>query len=60
MFDRQIGDAAARIDDIGRGEGVGGAGGQAGGATAAMVAFRAVGGERQFRVDGPQEQPASS
>ena len=57
VLDREVGDAAARVELVGRGKGVGRAGVEAGAARAAMVRFRRV--RRQFRggEDRAEEEP---
>ena len=57
MLDRQIGDAAARIELVGRGKGVGRADVEARPAGAAMIGLGRVGGKRELAEDGAEEQP---
>ncbi len=57
MFDREVGDAAGRIEFVGRGEGVGGADVEAAVAGAAMVGFAVVTGQVEIGQDGTEEQP---
>ena len=57
VLDRQVGDAAPRIELVGRREGLGGADVEAGPAGAAMVALRRVGRKIEVAEDGTEEQP---
>src|SRR3546814_3743220 len=59
MLDRKIGNAAARIELEGGGEGPGGAGGKAARTASATLGVGRVGLQLQGRVDGAQEQPAA-
>ena len=58
-FDRQIGDAAPRIELVGGGQGICGAGGQAGCAAAAMIRVRRVGRQVQGGEDFAEEKPGT-
>jgi hypothetical protein len=57
VLDRQVRDAASRIEPVGRGEGVGRARILARAARAAAIVVRRVGGERDRAVDRAEEQP---
>src|SRR3546814_14509032 len=59
MLDGEVGDAAPRVDPEGGGEGVGGAGRKAGGATPAMHLVRRGRCEVERRVDRAQEEPTA-
>ena len=59
MLDGQVGDAAPRIEPVGRGKGIGRAGVEAGAAGAAMVALRRVGRQLERREDRAEEQPGA-
>jgi hypothetical protein len=59
MLDGQIGDAAARIEPVGRGESRGRADIEAGAAIAAMVGLASVGGQLQRGVDLAEKEPGA-
>jgi hypothetical protein len=59
MFDGQIGDAAARIELVGRRERLGGADLQTGAAGAAMIRLRRVGREIEREEDLAEEEPGA-
>ena len=59
MLDREVGDAAAGIDVVRRGDGVGGAGVQAAGTLPAVVGFRLVGRDLEVGEDGAEEEPGA-
>src|SRR3546814_3492572 len=59
MLDRKIGNAAARIELEGGGEGRGGAGGKSARTASATLGVGRVGLQLQGRVDGAQEQQAA-
>ena len=59
MLDRQVGDAAPRVDPVGRGERLGRTGVEAGAALSAMVRFGRVGRQLEVGEDRAQEQPGA-
>ena len=59
VFDRQIGDAAARVELVGRREGGGRAGVEAAAAGAAVIALCRVGFERQAQKNLAEKQPGA-
>src|SRR5690606_9334144 len=59
VLDREVGNAAPRIEPIGRGEGLGGAGFLAGIARSAAILVRCIGRKRQRGVERAEEQPVA-
>jgi len=59
MFDGQIGQTTAGIQDVGLGEGLGGAGIQTTGAGAAVIGIGGVGGDGEIGQEKSQQQPGS-
>ena len=57
VFNGEVGQAAAGVELVGRGDGLGRAGGEAAGATAAMIRLGPVGREFQRGEDFGKEEP---